>query len=247
MSDTENGLDEPDPEEIDPEILSLLGELIDDDRERLRPPPSVWDAIVSTVVADRDGQPNRPLALVEDVDADALVSDISSIERQATTTIALNRPAPPVETRQGLWRQWLPVAAAIGVAIAGGLVTWAFSDQIVDPAGGEVVASVEITSDGLPVVSNGVGEARLTERDGSYQLELDVPELPAVDGFYEVWIIDTETDGMYSLGVVTGDGTFALPPNVDPAGFPVIDVSVEPVDGRPTHSGRSILRGTLDL
>jgi hypothetical protein len=52
---------------------------------------------------------------------------------------------------------------------------------------------------------------------------------------------------MFSLGVVAGDGRYALPDHLDPADFPVVDVTVESVDGDPTHSGRSAWRGHLDL
>lgn len=234
-------------EEFDPEIVAMLSEISLDDRDRLVPPPSIWDAISDTITADRDGLPNRELTVVEEDDG-AVVADITSIEERATTTITLSRSVP-VEVDPGptgLWRQWLPVAAAIGVAIAGGLVTWAFSDQLVDDREGQVVATAEITNAGLPVSNDADGQARLTEVDGEFRLELDVPDLPEVDGFYEVWIIDTNVEGMFSLGVVTGDGTFSLPPNVDPGDFPVVDVSVEPIDGDPTHSGQSIWRGVLD-
>jgi len=235
------------PEESDPEIVAMLSEIAPDDRDRLAPPSSIWDAISDTIIADRDGHPNRELTLIEEDDG-AVVADITSIEQRATTTITLSRsvPAEVDPGPNGLWRQWLPVAAAIGVAIAGGLVTWAFSDQIVDDRDGQLIAATEITNAGLPVPSDAGGQARLTEVDGEFRLELDVPDLPAVDGFYEVWIIDTDVEGMFSLGVVTGDGTFTLPPNVDPGDFPVVDVSVEPVDGDPTHSGQSIWRGVLD-
>ncbi|MDH3293783.1 MAG: anti-sigma factor [Acidimicrobiia bacterium] len=235
-----------DTEDFDTEIMSILSELTDDDRERLNPPPFVWNAIADTVASDRDGHPNRELTLIED--NGAVLAEITPIERRATTTIALNRPSPPPAIQpSSAWRQWLPVAAAIGVAIAGGLVTWAFSGQIVDSTNGEIVAAADITNEGLPVANDASGRARLTEIDGAYQLELDVPDLPDADGFYEVWIIDTDVEGMYSLGVVTGDATFTLPPNIDPADYPVIDVSVEPADGDPTHSGQSIWRGVLGL
>jgi hypothetical protein len=48
-----------------------------------------------------------------------------------------------------------------------------------------------------------------------------------------------------SLGPARTDGRYQIPPDVDVGAFPVVDVSIEPPDGVPTHSGVSALRGTL--
>lgn len=50
---------------------------------------------------------------------------------------------------------------------------------------------------------------------------------------------------MVSLGPSRPDGRYAVPSGVDAGRFPVVDVSLEPPDGDPTHSGTSVLRGTL--
>lgn len=247
-------------------IAALLAEVTDADRHRLQPPPSIWNAIVATVSADRDGRPDRPLTLADNSD-ESIVADLTPIEQQATTTIALaarrratDQPTLPPE--MSAWRrQWLPVAAAVAVTIVGGLVTWAFSDELAeDNSGtaaaleGEVVAATGISDEGLSDGLSGVaeiGEARLVRSGNRYYLDLDldgdVTDLPSIEGYYELWIVDPEIDGMFSLGVVAGDGRYALPDNLDPADFPVVDVSVESVDGDPTHSGRSAWRGHLDL
>jgi hypothetical protein len=53
--------------------------------------------------------------------------------------------------------------------------------------------------------------------------------------------------GLIPLGVVrAGTEEFELPPGVDIGEYPVVDVSVEPLDGDPAHSGRSVLRGTIN-
>jgi anti-sigma-K factor RskA len=75
---------------------------------------------------------------------------------------------------------------------------------------------------------------------------VDAPTSGA-DGFREVWLIDSEVRGMVSLGPLEGGtGQFVIPAGVDVGQFPIVDVSLEPVDGVPTHSGNSIVRGTLD-
>ena len=109
------------------------------------------------------------------------------------------------------------------------------------------IAEAAIVNDGLPVANPDAGVAQLREVDGRLVLDVDVPDLPDADGFYELWIIDTDVAGMQSLGVVTGDGEYALPDGIDPTAFPVVDISVEPTDGDPTHSGQSIWRGVLEI
>ncbi|HEX5366505.1 MAG TPA: anti-sigma factor [Acidimicrobiales bacterium] len=60
-----------------------------------------------------------------------------------------------------------------------------------------------------------------------------------------MWLIDEDVRGMVSLGPSRPDGRYAVPSGVDAGRFPVVDVSLEPPDGDPTHSGTSVLRGTL--
>lgn len=250
-------------------VVALLADVTDEDRHRIEPPPSVWNAIVDTVSADRNGRPDRALTFTDDGNG-SVVADITSIEQQATTTISLarSRPAehPVLPPEMSSWRrQWLPVAAAVAVAIVGGLVTWAFSDELpggrtaADGAGstvelgGEVVAVAPITDAGPgnatdePTGGDAVGEARLVKSGDRYYLDLDLPDLPQVDGYIELWIADPTNEALFSLGVVTGDGRYALPGNLDPAEYPVVDVSVESIDGDPTHSGQRLWWGVLDL
>ena len=91
------------------------------------------------------------------------------------------------------------------------------------------------------------GSARLVVLDdGSRAIDLDVSDLPQVDdGFFELWLIDKQVNGMVSLGPVRGSGRYLIPPGVGTDVFPIVDLSIEPVDGVPTHSGKSVLRGVL--
>jgi anti-sigma-K factor RskA len=61
-----------------------------------------------------------------------------------------------------------------------------------------------------------------------------------------VWLLDAAGKRLVSLGLLDGStATFAVPPQVDLADYPVVDVSLEPADGDPAHSGDSVVRGTL--
>ncbi|MGQ7295643.1 anti-sigma factor [Quadrisphaera sp. KR29] len=74
--------------------------------------------------------------------------------------------------------------------------------------------------------------------------------LPAVEGAaYEVWLLDTATGGVVSLGALADghspQGGYVLPDGVDLERFSEVDVSAEPLDGQAAHSGVSELRGPL--
>ena len=60
-------------------------------------------------------------------------------------------------------------------------------------------------------------------------------------------MIDPEVSQLVSLGPLREDGLYDLPAGLDPEAFPIVDVSVEPIDGDPTHSGDSLLRGQLQF
>ena len=62
----------------------------------------------------------------------------------------------------------------------------------------------------------------------------------------EVWLLTEAVDGLISLGLLNGtEGEFIVPDSVDLERFSIVDVSQEPLDGDPTHSGDSIVRGPL--
>jgi len=148
--------------------------------------------------------------------------------------------------QRGFWARGqssLLAAAAVILLVGVGFIAVARSF-----GGSELVASAQISNEDLPVEFGGEGSVSLRRDGDDVFLELDLPELPSTagdDAFYEVWMIDTNVEGMISLGGVSADGRIDLPDNVDHQRFPVVDISVEPFDGDPTHSGQSILRGVL--
>jgi anti-sigma-K factor RskA len=144
----------------------------------------------------------------------------------------------PIARRRRSW--WLAVAAAAAVVAVG------FTAALVLGGDGDdtqVVSAVELERLG----PSGSGRAELIDHDGSLQLRVDTSELDAGDGYLELWLIDPSVTRLVSLGPLRPDGVYDVPTGVDPAEFPIVDVSVEPVDGDPTHSGQSVLRGELTL
>ena len=92
------------------------------------------------------------------------------------------------------------------------------------------------------------GRAEVVVReDGSRALQVEL-DAPALDGeYYELWLIEPQVVDMVPLGVLRpGSQTFELPSGLALGDFPIVDVSVEPLDGDPTHSGISVARGELE-
>ncbi len=72
-------------------------------------------------------------------------------------------------------------------------------------------------------------------------------ELGGEPGFHEVWLINVDGKRMVALGILArgDDGTFEVPRRLIDEGYRILDISVEPDDGDPTHSGVSLARGQL--
>jgi anti-sigma-K factor RskA len=199
------------------DLASLSRSLTAEDRTLDEPPAGLWASIAAEVAALEQ----EPAA-----GAPSVVTDLGAVR-------AARSPA-----------RWFAVAAAVLAVVVAGVVL--FIDRDDDTT---TVAQVALVyDDGFdPRGAASQGEASLVRLDdGRYALDVDVSDLPATDGeFLELWVIDENVEGMVSLGPLDGDGRFVLPATVDPDQFPVVDISIEPVDGVPTHSGASILRGVL--
>ncbi|HEX6621789.1 MAG TPA: anti-sigma factor, partial [Solirubrobacteraceae bacterium] len=78
-------------------------------------------------------------------------------------------------------------------------------------------------------------------------MRLTVSGLPRVGGggFYEVWMLRDPAHlvavGSFRVGS-DGRARVDLPVTASPRRFPVLDISREPADGDPAHSGHSVLR-----
>jgi anti-sigma factor RsiW len=137
--------------------------------------------------------------------------------------------------------------ALLGILAAAGLVTGLVAGIVgtsilTRPADPRVLAEAELE----PFPDwQASGTARVEEAtSGDHQIVVDISA--PVEGLREVWLIDPETSGLISLGLLSGvSGTFSLPADLDLGRYSVVDVSQEPDDGNPAHSGNSIVRGAL--
>lgn len=192
-----------------------------------RPGEDVWAAIAAEIGEQVDVATPGPGGADDGVDLDA---------EDGEGAVVL-----PIAGRRR--RGWgLPVAlvtAAAAVLLVGvPLALSALSDDGPSPKRAELAAL-----DGWV----GDGEAVLEDHD----LTVSVHGGQAPEGaFYELWLLEFEGEelaDLRSLGPieVDQDGSFTVPDDVDLDRFDVVDVSIEPDDGDPTHSGQSVLRGDL--
>jgi hypothetical protein len=141
-------------------------------------------------------------------------------------------------------RRWVPtfaVAASVVLLAGAGLVSW----NVLQPA--PVLTLASATLDAFPDWPDAAGQATLEERaDGARVIELELTANGGT-GFRQVWLMNDDATELVSLGVVRGaSGEFVVPDGLDISVFNQVDVSSEPLDGNPQHSGDSIVRGQLE-
>jgi anti-sigma-K factor RskA len=219
-----------DPHAAEEAQLGRLGGIVrslsDEDIARDEPPPGVWDAIEARIGRS---PPQGASAAVA-----------ASAGAPGPAPVPLHRKPRRTSVRA---RVLAVGAAAAAVLLVVGVLVARGGD-------GEPVVVASARLEPLPDQPAGDAravDARVVQSDGGLQLDLALGDsgLPEPEGYYEVWLIDPDVEGMVSLGPARSDGAYAVPPDIDIAAFPIVDVSVEPPDGIPTHSGVSVLRGTL--
>jgi hypothetical protein len=198
---------------------------------RLEPADVTWETPPDDLWARIDAAAAPPSAAGPGPQAEPVEPSVAPVvgldEARATRTRRATGALP-----------WLLGVAAAVVVLAAG--AW-----LLDSSGDDSTVLASSTLDQLQDV--GEGRAELVDQDGSLQLRLDAAGLDPGEGFLEVWMIDPDVTQLVSLGPLREDGRYDLPPGLDPEAFPIVDVSVEPLDGDPTHSGDSLLRGQLQF
>ena len=194
----------------------------------------MWASIADATGVSASPRPEvHATAAIAPPAAPAAATAAEGAESPTATVLPLRRRRPRL----------LVVGAAAAVA---GAVVGAGAVAVL-PGGddAEQVSTVALAPLGEEAASGRA--AVLVRDDGSRALQVDL-EAPALAGeYYEIWLIEPGVVDMVPLGVLRpGTQTFELPAGLDLGEYPIVDVSVEPIDGDPTHSGVSVARGELE-
>ena len=143
-----------------------------------------------------------------------------------------------------LWAAGLAATAALVAGLALGRLTGDGTETPIaaDPA--TVVAATDLTALDSDAPR---GSASAVRTDDEVKLRVRAARLGSEPGLREVWLINVDGTRMVSLGLLAaGDkGEFVVPAGLIDEGYRIVDISVEPDDGDPAHSGVSIARGEL--
>jgi hypothetical protein len=191
------------------------------------PPDAVWSRIAEELsLGSRTLQPESTRQTLMEVDP-------------APAPVVVDAAAPRRRTMSRIWA----LAASLVLVAGVGLGVWAVTQRAA------LTEIAEATLAPFPDHPSAEGTAIVEERpDGTKEVRVQLNADAAPDTFREVWLITADASALVSLGVLDGtDQTFAIPADVDLRDYVLVDVSQEPVDGDPTHSGDSIVRGELSF
>jgi anti-sigma-K factor RskA len=227
------------------EILNdyLLGELPQEQRNKL--------------LREIEADPELSAELAE---LSPLVATLEDLPREAWDSVEpplLRLQTSPAPEKRNRIREFfdrsfalkpLPAFAAVLVIFVAG---FGLSQLSNDNNAGPLDASVAQTS--LAPVGDfdpaATGQADLKKDGQQLRLKISGLKVNGENDFYEAWLMDPK-NGFISLGTFRvgedGSTTLDLPVPVATEKFPVVDISLQPTDGKPTHSGVSVLRGTLN-
>lgn len=207
------------------EWSTLAKSITEADRVRHTPPPGLFDQIAAE--AKKDGP---ALSLVPD--------DAAKPEDEPVIDLAHERSRRAPTHRKQLRNLFVASLAAACALVIGFSVIGGGSDTETFVA--------EATNADLPEAYNGAATAVVTGAD-ELTIELEFSEALPSDEPVELWLIKPDLSDMVSLGIVEpGTTEWQVPAGIEPTEYSLVDLSIEPDDGDPTHSGRSILRGELE-
>lgn len=165
-----------------------------------------------------------------------------STEPARADTDVPTTPERRVRRRRSPRALWT-LAASLVLVAALGTAAWIGISSTLTP-----VSVAAASLDAFPDHPDAVGTAEVDEdRDGVRTLTVSLEGATTNDEYREVWLIRNDGQALISLGVLEDTtGTFAIPAGLDLDEYDLVDISFEPLDGDPAHSGNSIVRGQLD-
>ena len=204
-----------------------------DDTEAPEVPPEAWVGVAERLgLSDR-----RPRPLPT---SDAARTEPASTDPARTDAGDEGVPVVGPDAPRRSRRLLVLAAGVVALAVVG-------AAAVASTAGGPAEVVALQPPAGAGAAAAGSGEARLVAQGPDRRLDVQVAGLSGTPGYYEVWLLDPEDGRVLSLGALGADGRadLQLPAGLDLRRYDVVDVSAEPWDGDPAHSGDSVLRGRL--
>jgi len=211
------------------EWMTLIQSVSEPDRIRHVPPPGLFDLIAAEIADD-------PIDHAGSIAARTFPEPEPAPERVGDLPKERNRRAPSAQRQHR--RRLLLASIAAACAFVAGFVLLRGDDTT-------VTFVAETTNSTMPEAFDGTATATLTSGD-RWTLSIDLSESLPEGEPVEIWAIKPDLSDMVSLGIIEpGTSEFDWPAGFPPTEYSLIDLSIEPDDGNPAHSGRSILRGEL--
>ena len=167
----------------------------------------------------------------------------------AADEVPPDAPVPLANHRRRGVPLWLAAVAAAAALVAGlGFGRLSVGTPEAAPVEPEPTGAV-LAATSLTALDSDAprGNAEAVNHGGVVTVSVEATSLGDDPGFHEVWLINVDGKRMVALGILArgDDGTFDVPRRLIDEGYRIVDISVEPVDGDPTHSGVSLARGEL--
>jgi hypothetical protein len=159
------------------------------------------------------------------------------------------RPSPSTASRAAISPRravgWgvLVAAASLAVGLLAGRTLW----QPAQTPSSQDVAQVSQVSLATLDTKQDEGKATVVRTGGGLDLTVATTKpLDQKDGYLEVWLLNADGKRMVSVGVLApGKASFPISQRLIDEGYVIVDISREPFDTKPAHSGDSLLRGHL--
>lgn len=211
--------------QLDRRVVALGRSIAAEDRERFDPPDDLWDRI-SAELSDAGRRSGTITGAGTGPSATASAPGGAEV-----VDLASRRRSPRI----------LAAAAAVVLLIVG-----AVGIGLNRQGGTELVASTDLEL----LAGGGSGSAELVRESDGMHLRVDVSDLSAAEraDFFELWLLTPDGKDPQSLtkfDSTSGVIDVRLPAGMSTTEFPVVDISEEVDDGDTSHSGKSILRGSL--
>lgn len=225
----------------DERIAAAIRALADGDGQLTSPPTNLWGRIEDAIDDGADASPGLVAPPSDLWDRIAAAARAESVD-------AAPEPDLPLVRRRAGWGRVVALVAAAVVLLGLVVGAAAFVRRDSGTPTGELIAQASLTGEGIEPGGDGTGSAQLTQTDGRWTVAIDALDLPTPpEGtYYEAWLLGSGAGQVQSLGALDGADGFTVPTGLEIADFPLVDVSIEPIDGDPAHSSLSVLRGRLE-